>query len=504
MTRPCRRLPVVAAVALLAGVLGGCASGGEQPAEPGVSAVPFEVHLSPADDGTTQQVLLGGKVVLDLPGGSTWEYDEPADYPDPALASYCPIPTGSGGGTTEGAREVFEAVRIGTTTLAYVRDGGPERFDVAFEIVGGPGAAAPSTQLAGVLLRAQDEASTVHVPRNGVVLVELPGQASITNPEGVAEASGRRLVSYCVLDPQRVDDQWTSRIKVTAVREGSTDLVVAHDPDGSGSRATEVFRATVVVDPAPSPSASAPAPTTSAGAPFVLELSDRDAGRTVDVLRGGKVIVTLPDPDGADAGWFALGGVMGLVDEQQQLWVRCGGAADSWAWTSQTTRGPVGEGPVVLEVGPILGTVPLKVVYVAYDGETWSEQDTLDTFDVTLRIVDGPGATLPSLQVEGARVDAEDDGGSVEVDRNGFVGVTLVGQHALGRDWELVSAGEVVRAFCPPRVISEGPGSQDMGYLNEFTFTGMSPGVSEIELEYRGAADPGVVLDTFRLTVTVR
>ena len=504
MTRTWGGLPVVGALALLAAVLGGCASGGEQPGEPGVSAVPFEVHLSPADDGSTQQVLLGGKVVLDLPGGSSWEYDEPPDYPDPALASYCPIPTGSGGGTTEGAREVFEAVRTGTTTLAYWRDGGPERFVIEVEIVDGPRAAPPSTQLAGVLLRAQDAGSTVHVPRNGVVLVELPGQASITDPEEVAQASGGRLVSYCVLDPQQVDDQRTSRIKVTAVQEGPAELAVVSDPDGSGSRAAEVFRATVVVDPAPSPGAITPAPATSAGAPFVLELSERDAGRTVDVLRGGKVIVTLPDPDGADAGWIALGDVMGLIDEQQQLWGRCGGATDSWAWTSQTTTGPVGEGPVVLEVGSMLGTVPLEMVYVPYDGEAWSEQDALDAFDVTLRIVDGPGATLPSLKVAGVRADAEDDGGTVEVARNGFVTVTLVGQHALGRDWALVSAGEAVRAFCPPRVFSEGPGPQDMGYLNEFTFTGMSPGVSEIELEYRDAADPDVVLDTYRLTVTVR
>ncbi len=504
MTRPWRRLLVVAAVALLAGVLGGCASGGEQPAEPGRSEVPFEVHLSPADDGRTRRVLLGGKVVLDLSGGSSWEYDEPADYPDSALASYCPIPTGSGGGTTEGAREVFEAVRIGTTTLAYVRDGGPGRFDIAVEIVGGPGAVPPSTQLAGVLLRAQDAGSTVHVPRNGVVLVELPGRASITNPEGVAEASAGRLVSYCVLGGQQVVDQGASRIKVTAVQEGPADLVVAYDPDGSGSQAPEVFRATVVVDPAQSPGAITRAPTTSAGAPFVLELSERDVGRIVDVLGGGKVIVALPDPDGSTAGWFALGDVMGLIDQQQQLWARCGGAPDSWAWTSETIREPVGEGPVVLEVGSMLGTVPLSMVYVPYDGETWSKQDALDTFDVTLRIVDGPGATLPSLQVEGARADAKEDGGAVEVARNGFVRVTLLGQHRLGRDWALVSAGDTVRAFCPPRVFSEGPGPEDIPYLNEFTFTGMAPGVSRIEVEYRDAADPDVVLDTYRLTVTVR
>lgn len=494
----------VAAAGLLLSVLGGCASGGEQPAEPAASAVPSEVHLSPADDGRTQRVLLGGKVVLDLPSGSSWEYDEPADYPDPALASYCPIPTGSGGGSTDGAREVFEAVRTGRTTLAYWRDGGSERFVIAVEIVGGPGAAPPSTQLAGVLLRAQDAGSTVHVPRNGVVLVELPGQASIRDREAIAEASGGRLVSYCVLDPQQVEDQRTSRIKVTAVQEGPADLVVAHDPDGSGSRATEVFRARVVVDPAPSPGAITPEPTTSAGAPFVLELTDRDAGRTVEVLRGGKVIVTLPDPDGSSAGWFALGGVMGLIDEQQQLWARCGGAPDSWAWTSQTTKRPVREGPVVLEVGSMLGTVALAMAYVPYDGEAWSEQDALDTFDVTLRIVDGPGAALPSLQVEPVAAGAEDEGGTLAVARNGFVGVTLVGQHALGRDWVLVSAGDAVRAFCPPRVISEGPGPEDMGYLNEFTFTGMAPGASEIALEYRDAADPDVVLDTYRLTLTVR
>ena len=85
---------MAAALGLLAAVLGGCASGGEQPAEPGVSAVPFEVHLSPADDGSTQQVLLGGKVVLDLPGGSSWEYDEPRGLPGSRAGVLLPDPDG--------------------------------------------------------------------------------------------------------------------------------------------------------------------------------------------------------------------------------------------------------------------------------------------------------------------------------------------------------------------------------------------------------------------------
>lgn len=500
MTRGSHAMAVAAAaVGLLAAVLGGCGSGGVEPGKPGGSAVPFEVHLSPADDGRTQRVLLGGKVVLDLPGGSSWEYDEPTDYPDPALASYCPIPTGSGGGTTDGAREVFEAVRTGTTTLAYWRDGGPGRFDIAVEIIDGPGSAQPSTQLAGVRLRAQDAGSTVHLPRNAVILVELPGQASITNPERVAEASGGRLVSYCVLDPQQADDQWTSRIKVTAVQEGPADLVVAHDPDGSASQAPEEFRATVVVDPAPGPGAVTPAPTTSVSAPFVLELSDRDAGRTADVLRGGKVIVTLPDPDGDAAGWVMLN--QSSADEQVSL--RCGGLPDAWQWASQDERQHIREGPVVLEVGSMLGTVPLEFVYVADDEGLPAEWDVHGTFAAALQIVDGPGAAVPSTEIEAVRAGEDFDGGTVEVARNGFVGVTLVGQHALGRDWVLVSAGDAVRAFCPPRVFTEGPGPKDMGWLNDFTFTAMAPGDAEIELEYRDAADPDVVLDTYRLTVTV-
>lgn len=490
----------VVAVALLVGVLGGCASADVEPADSGAAAVPFAVRLSPADDGTTQRVLLGGKVVLDLPGGSAWEYDEPADYPDPALAPYCPIPTGSGGGTTDGAREVFEAVRTGTTALAYWRDGGPGRFDIEVEIVDGPGSAPPSTQLAGVRLRAQDAGSTVHVPRNGVVLVELPGQASITNPDQVAEASGGRLVSYCVLDPQQADDQWTSQIKVTAVQEGPADLVVAHDPDGSASQAMEDFRATVVVDPAPTPGAETPAPTTSAGAPFVLELSDRDAGRTVDVLRGGKVIVTLPDPDGDAAGWVMLN--QSLVYEQVSL--RCGGLSDAWQWASQDDRQPVREGPVVLEVGSMLGTVPLELVYVPDDEGLPAKWDVRGTFAAALRIVDGHGAAVPTTEIEAVRAGADSYGGTVEVARNGFVTVSLVGQHALGRDWVLVRAGDAVRAFCPPRVFTEGPGPEDMGWLNDFTFTAMASGVSGIELEYRDAADPDVILDTYRLTVSVR
>lgn len=158
---------------------------------------------------------------------------------------------------------------------------------------------------------------------------------------------------------------------------------------------------------------------------------------------------------------------------------------------------------MVLEVGSMLGTVPLEFVYVADDEGLPAEWDVRGTFATALQIVDGPGAAVPTTEIEAVRAGMDFDGGTVEVARNGFVGVTLVGQHALGRDWDLVSAGDAVRAFCPPRVFTEGPGPKDMGWLNDFTFTAMAPGDAEIELEYRDAADPDAVLDTYRPTVTV-
>lgn len=42
-------------------------------------------------------------------------------------------------------REVFEVVRTGTTTRAYVHDGGPDRFDLVVQIVEGHPAAPLST-----------------------------------------------------------------------------------------------------------------------------------------------------------------------------------------------------------------------------------------------------------------------------------------------------------------------------------------------------------------------
>ena len=490
----------VALVGMLA--LAGCQGGGTTPPAdssptPTASGVPFELHLSPADDGTTQQVLLGGKVLLDLPSESTWEYDEPADYPHPALSPYCPIPVGSGG-------EVFEAIRTGTTTLAYWRDGGPDRFEIAVEIVDGPGAAPPSSQLAGAVLRAADEGSTVHVPRNGVVLVALPGQASITDPGLVAQASGGDLVSYCLLDPQLDNGTWLSWIKVTAVREGPADLAVARAPTGSGSPAAEPFRATVVVEPVPAPGGSAPAPTptsSATGAPFVLDLSEADEGRTLEVLRGGKVIVDLPDPDADAAGWVVLD--QSTIGEQVS--VRCGGLADAWEWAPGDVRRSIDERPIVLEVTGMLGTVPLEMVYVPDDEARPADWDVRDTFDVTLRIVDGPGAAASSAQIDGVHAEEGDDGAAFEVGRNGLVTVLLYGLHGLGRDWELVGAGEQLEMFCPPKVLSEGPGPDDMAWMNLFTFTAMSPGTAEVELEYRDSAEPDAEpLDTFRIGVTVR
>jgi hypothetical protein len=451
--------------------------------------VPFELHLTPADDGTTQRLLLGGKVVLDLPAGPAWEYDEPADYPDPALAPYCPVPAAPG-------RVVFEAVRVGSTTLAYLRDGGPDRFDIPVDIVDGAGAAPPSTQLAGVVLRVQDAGSTVHVPRNGVVLVELPGRGDGTDPESVAIGSGGRLVAHCLLDPQVDAGVWRTRLKVTAVEEGTAELVVPYrDATSSGAGREAVFRATVVVDPVPGSGAASPSPTGSgAGAPFVLDLGPVDAGRTAEVLRGGKVVVTLPDPDGPGAAWV----VLDSAGMQEQLVWSCGGISDTF-----TT--PVDEGPVVLEVGAAVGTVDLALVYVPNDEGLPSEWDVRDRFTATVRIVDGPSAARPSSAIEGVAVGAEDDGRTVAVDRNGTVRITLYGQHGLGRDWELVHADAQLEAFCPRRVLSEGPGPEDMYWMNQFVFTAMAPGTAEVRLAYRDAADPaGAPLDTYRLTVTIR
>lgn len=63
--------PLVGPVLVAVAVAGCQAGGGQVPTAAGSASglsavvVPFEVHLSPADDGRNRQVLLGGKVVLD-------------------------------------------------------------------------------------------------------------------------------------------------------------------------------------------------------------------------------------------------------------------------------------------------------------------------------------------------------------------------------------------------------------------------------------------------------
>ena len=175
---------------------------------------------------------------------------------------------------------------------------------------------------------------------------------------------------------------------------------------------------------------------------------------------------------------------------------------------------------MVFEVGPMLGTVPLSLVYATFDVNAEpGERQIRDKFEATLQIVDGPDAAQSSLQVAGVVVEGSSDfdvneggvndrvvdqGRSVEIARNGVVTVHLLGQHGLGRDWALFSTGQGVRAFCPPQVVAEGPGPKDMSWINMFTFTAMEPGVSQIDFAYRDSADSDVVLDTYRLTVTVR
>jgi hypothetical protein len=462
-------------------------------AEPQASSpatVPFEVHLTMADDGTSRQVLLGGKVVLDLPQGIDWEYDEPEDYPDQELATYCTPPTGA-------VHEVFEAERTGSTTLAYRRNDGPDRFDVEVEIVDGPGSAPPSSQLAGAALRAGDEGTTVHVPRNGRVLVELEGQHGLGR-DWVVAAGGEELVEYC--QPERFPDigiqewpgpddaTWVTRFRMTALVEGSTELVVEYrDAATPDAAPLDTFGATVVVDPAPTPGQPAATPSGAAAPPLELALSEQDAGGRFAVLAGGKVLVTLPDPDGADAAWYLEDGVS---LEGQLDWGGCSGVTSGGAVET-----------VVLHVGDVLGTAPLAMTYA---NEFEEASNPRQTFSATVAIVDGPGALTPTAKLPTVTLTEQDEGRTVTAPRNSSVSVRLPAQHGLGLDWALVRAGDGLRAYCPPWLFSEGPGPEDMIVFNVFPFVAMDPGPARVLLEYRDTREPNAdPLDTFEATVVV-
>lgn len=452
--------------------------------------VPFEVHLTVADDGTSRQVLLGGKVVLDLPEGIAWEYDEPEDYPDQELATYCDPPGGA-------VHEVFEAVRTGSTTLAYWRDGGPDRFDVGVKIVDGPGAAPASTELAGAALRAGDDGTTVHVPRNGRVLVELEGQHGLGR-DWVIAAGGGHLGGYCA--PERYPDigtdawpgpddaTWVNRFRLTALVEGSTELVVEYrDTANPDAAALDTFHATVVVGPAPTPGQPTTAPGGAGSAPVELALSGKDAGGAFQVLAGGKVLVILPDPDGADADWYLEDG-MSL--EGQLGWSGCGPVASGG-----------GVETVVLHVGDVLGTAPLAM---AYANEFEEGSNPRQTFAATLTIVDGRGTLTPTAKLPPVTLTEQDAGRTVTVPRNSAVAIHLPGQHGLGLDWALVQAGDGLRAYCPPWFFSEGPGPKDMVVGNVFPFVAMDPGPARVRLEYRDTSTPSAEpLDTFEATVVI-
>jgi hypothetical protein len=460
-----------------------------EPLAPTPAAVPFEVHLTMADDGTSRQVLLGGKVVLALPQGIDWEYDEPEDYPDQELATYCTPPAGA-------VHEVFEAVRTGSTTLAYWRNGGPDRFDVEVEIVDRPGAAPPSSELAGAALRAGDEGSTVHVPRNGRVLVELEGQHGL-GKDWVIAAGGGALVAYCQPElapvigtqewPASDDATWVTRFRITALVEGTTELVVEYRDTGNLDAAPlETFHATVVVDPAPTPGQPTAAPSGPAVAPVELTLSEEDSGGRFTVLAGGKVLVTLPDPDGAEAAWSLEEG----ASLEGQLDWSCGAVA------------PSGEDEtVVLHVGDVLGTAPLAM---AYANESQESSSPRRTFRAAVAIVGGPGALTPTAKLPTVTLTEQDAGRTVTVPRNSSVSIQLPGQHGLGLDWTVVRAGDGLRAYCPPWLFSEGPGPEDMVVGNVFPFVAMDPGPAPVLLEYRDARTPSAEpLDTFEATVVI-
>ena len=74
-----------------------------------------------------------------LRSGADVAVPDPEPHPDGPTAGVAPA---SGVGVLVSAvvpgREVFEVVRTGTTTRAYVHDGGPDRFDLVVQIAEGP------------------------------------------------------------------------------------------------------------------------------------------------------------------------------------------------------------------------------------------------------------------------------------------------------------------------------------------------------------------------------
>ena len=135
-------------------------------------------------------------------------------------------------------------------------------------------------------------------------------------------------------------------------------------------------------------------------AAFQVQLGAGDDGGTARVLRGGKVVVELPDPGGAQSAWFIQ---EGTVDLESTLAPYCA----QWDTAMQHLQ-------VMTFEAVAVGTVPLRLKYNRVE----STAVPTDTFAVTVSVVDGPGALTPGTDQDLVRVSADDAGSTVRLAAN--------------------------------------------------------------------------------------
>lgn len=104
------------------------------------------------------------------------------------------------------------------------------------------------------------------------------------------------------------------------------------------------------------------------------------------------------------------------------------------------------------------------------------------------------------------RVDAGNDGGTVEVAQGADLVVALEGNPTTGFDW-------VVVGTLPPQLTAKGdtlessaaPGAVGAGGTRAFTFAGVAPGTGVLKMEYRRSWETTVPpLQTYTLNVVVK
>lgn len=245
------------------------------------------------------------------------------------------------------------------------------------------------------------------------------------------------------------------------------------------------FEATIAVNTPAAPTAAA---TPQAGAPSIVNLTDKDAGESVEIAQGGALTIRLP-------GNATTGYTWGIVSNDVNVLAPLG----DWDYAPESNlEGAPGTFIFTFKANAV-GASALQLAYKRW----WDDASKPEkTFDVTVNVESPITADMPLTLGAPIELDEGDNGSSIAAEKGQVIVINLNCNRTTGYSWRIMRNND--------RVLEKMGGSRTQGEeigaggLCIRTFRALRNGSSDLKLGYKQWFNEGGKPDrTFQIHVDV-